>query len=197
MNLVVSGGTGSGKTTLLNVLSSFIPADERIITIEDAAELRLRQPHVGRLEARPANIEGKGAVSIRDLLRNALRMRPDRIIIGEVRGPETIDMLQAMNTGHNGSMTTAHANSPKDLMSRLETMVMMGNMDLPLRAIREQIAAALDIVVHQGRFRDGSRKITEIAWIKGMEDDHIKLVPLFIFRSEGSVGKAREVYPGE
>jgi pilus assembly protein CpaF len=188
MNLVVSGGTGSGKTTLLNVLSSFVPADERIITIEDAAELRLRQPHVGRLEARPANIEGKGAVSIRDLLRNALRMRPDRIIIGEVRGPETIDMLQAMNTGHNGSMTTAHANSPRDLMSRLETMVMMGNMDLPLRAIREQMAAALDIVVHQGRFRDGSRKITEIAWIEGMEDDRIKLVPLFIFRSEGSVG---------
>ncbi|MGI6567113.1 MAG: CpaF family protein [Limnochordia bacterium] len=185
MNLVVCGGTGSGKTTLLNVLSSFIPPDERVITIEDAAELRLRQPHVGRLEARPANIEGKGAVSIRDLLRNALRMRPDRIIIGEVRGPETIDMLQAMNTGHNGSMTTAHANSPKDLMSRLETMVMMGNMDLPLRAIREQIASALDIVVHQGRFRDGSRKITEIAWIEGMEDDRIRLIPLFAFREEG------------
>ena len=160
LNLVVSGGTGSGKTTLLNILSGFIPADERVLTIEDAAELRLRQPHVGRLEARPANIEGRGEVGIRELLRNALRMRPDRIVIGEVRGPETLDMLQAMNTGHDGSMTTAHANSPQDLISRLETMVMMGGIELPLTAIREQIAAALDIIVHQGRFRDGSRRIT-------------------------------------
>jgi pilus assembly protein CpaF len=186
MNLLVSGGTGSGKTTLLNVLSSFIPANERVITIEDAAELQLQQPHVGRLEARPANIEGRGEVSIRDLLRNALRMRPDRIIIGEVRGPEALDMLQAMNTGHDGSMTTAHANSPLDLMSRLETMVMMGSIDLPLLAIREQIAAALDIVVHQGRFRDGSRKITEIAWVAGLEDGRVKLVPLFTFSHQGN-----------
>jgi pilus assembly protein CpaF len=185
LNLLVSGGTGSGKTTLLNVLSGFIPADERVITIEDAAELRLQQPHVGRLEARPANIEGKGEVGIRDLLRNALRMRPDRIIIGEVRGPEALDMLQAMNTGHDGSMTTAHANSPLDLMSRLETMVMMGSVDLPLLAIREQIAAALDIVVQQGRFRDGSRKITEIAWVEGIEDGKVRLVPLFVFRQQG------------
>lgn len=193
MNVVVSGGTGSGKTTLLNVLSSFIPANERVITIEDAAELRLQQPHVGRLEARPANIEGKGIISIRDLLRNALRMRPDRIIIGEVRGPEALDMLQAMNTGHDGSLTTAHANSPRDLMSRLETMVMMGSVDLPLAAIREQIAAAIDIVVHQGRYRDGSRKITEIAWIEGMQDGRVKLVPLFSFQQQGSdsVGKVR------
>ncbi len=193
MNVVVSGGTGSGKTTLLNVLSSFIPTNERVITIEDAAELRLQQPHVGRLEARPANIEGKGIVSIRDLLRNALRMRPDRIIIGEVRGPEALDMLQAMNTGHDGSLTTAHANSPRDLMSRLETMVMMGSVDLPLAAIREQIAAAIDIVVHQGRYRDGSRKITEIAWIEGMQDGRVKLVPLFSFQQRGSdlAGKVR------
>ncbi|NLK07645.1 MAG: Flp pilus assembly complex ATPase component TadA [Firmicutes bacterium] len=181
-NLIVSGGTGSGKTTLLNVLSSFIPGGERVLTIEDAAELELRQSHVARLEARPPNIEGKGAVTIRDLLRNALRMRPDRIIIGEVRGQETLDMLQAMNTGHDGSMTTAHANSPKDLLSRLETMVMMGGIELPLSAIREQIAAALDVIVQQSRLRDGSRKITEIAWVEGMEEDSVKLAPLFIFR---------------
>ncbi|NMB45832.1 MAG: Flp pilus assembly complex ATPase component TadA [Firmicutes bacterium] len=191
MNLVVSGGTGSGKTTLLNVLSSFIPTDERVITIEDAAELRLQQPHVGRLEARPANIEGKGAVGIRELLRNALRMRPDRIIIGEVRGPEALDMLQAMNTGHDGSMTTGHANSSRDLMSRLETMVMMGSVDLPLVAIREQITAALDIVVHQERFRDGSRKITEISWIEGMQDGNVRLVPLFAFRQTGTDADGR------
>lgn len=199
MNLVVSGGTGSGKTTLLNVLSGFIPASERVITIEDAAELRLRRPHVGRLESRPANIEGKGAVSIRDLLRNALRMRPDRIIIGEVRGPETLDMLQAMNTGHDGSMTTAHANSPQDLMSRLETMVMMGSVDLPLIAIREQIAAALDIVVHQERFRDGTRKLTEVAWIEGLEDGKVKLVPLFEFQQVGidADGKIKGEFRGE
>jgi len=186
LNLVVSGGTGSGKTTLLNILSGFIPADERVLTIEDAAELRLRQPHVGRLEARPANIEGRGEVGIRELLRNALRMRPDRIVIGEVRGPETLDMLQAMNTGHDGSMTTAHANSPQDLISRLETMVMMGGIELPLTAIREQIAAALDIIVHQGRFRDGSRRITEISWVKGIDGGMVALVPLFAFRQQGT-----------
>ena len=185
LNLIVSGGTGSGKTTLLNVLSSFIPADERVLTIEDAAELQLRQPHVGRLESRPANIEGRGEVGIRDLLRNALRMRPDRIVIGEVRGSETLDMLQAMNTGHDGSMATAHANSPIDLVSRLETMVMMGGVELPLIAIREQVAAALDIIVQQGRFRDGSRKITEIAWVEGMEDGMVKMVSLFAFRQTG------------
>mgnify|MGYP000860854552 CR=1 FL=1 len=184
LNLIVSGGTGSGKTTLLNVLSSFIPTDERVLTIEDAAELRLRQPHVARLESRPANIEGRGEVGIRELLRNALRMRPDRIVIGEVRGSETLDMLQAMNTGHDGSMATAHANSPGDLVSRLETMVMMGGVELPLIAIREQMAAALDIIVQQGRFRDGSRKITEIAWVEGMEDGMVKLIPLFAFRQE-------------
>lgn len=184
-NLIVSGGTGSGKTTLLNVLSGFIPPDERIITIEDAAELRLRQPHVGRLEARPPNIEGKGEVAIGDLLRNALRMRPDRIIVGEARGPEALDMLQAMNTGHEGSMTTAHANSPRDLLSRLETMVMMAGIDLPLAAVRNQIASALDIIIQQGRFRDGSRKITHITAVEGIYAGEIKLQPLFVFQQKG------------
>ena len=155
LNIVVSGGTGSGKTTMLNVLSSFIPDDERIVTIEDAAELQLRQEHVVTLEARPANIEGKGAIPIRELVRNALRMRPDRIVVGECRGGEALDMLQAMNTGHDGSMTTVHANTPRDMLSRLETMVLMAGMDLPLRAIREQIASAVDLIVHQNRLKDG------------------------------------------
>ena len=158
-NIVVAGGTGSGKTTLLNLLSGFIPADERIVTVEDAAELRLAQPHVVRLEARPPNIEGRGAVTIRDLVRNCLRMRPDRIIVGECRGGEALDMLQAMNTGHDGSLTTVHANSPRDVISRLETMVLMSGMELPSRAIREQIASAVDIVIHESRLSDGSRII--------------------------------------
>jgi len=162
LNIVVSGGTGSGKTTTLNVLSSFIPPDERIVTIEDAAELQLRQDHVVTMEARPPNIEGKGAITIRDLVRNALRMRPDRIVVGEVRSGEALDMLQAMNTGHDGSMTTGHANSPRDMLSRLETMTLMAGMELPLRAIREQIASAIDLIVHQARLRDGSRKITHL-----------------------------------
>lgn len=185
LNIIVSGGTGSGKTTLLNVLSSFIPSSERIITIEDAAELKLQQEHVVRLEYRPPNIEGKGEVTIRDLVRNALRMRPDRIIVGEVRGGEALDMLQAMNTGHEGSLSTAHANSPRELLSRLETMVLMAGMDLPVRAIREQIAAALDIIVHTARLRDGSRKITHIAEVQGMEGDVIVLQDLYIFRQTG------------
>ena len=162
LNIFVSGGTGSGKTTELNILSSFIPDDERIVTIEDAAELQLRQEHVITLESRPANIEGKGAIPIRELVRNALRMRPDRIIVGECRGAEALDMLQAMNTGHDGSMSTGHANSPRDMLSRLETMVLMAGMDLPLRAIREQIASAVDLIVHQNRLKDGSRKIVNI-----------------------------------
>ena len=163
VNILVSGGTGSGKTTTLNVVSSFIPNDERIVTIEDAAELRLQQEHVVTLESRPANIEGKGQITIRDLVCNALRMRPDRIIVGEVRSGEALDMLQAMNTGHDGSLTTAHANTPRDALSRLETMVLMSGLELPVRAIREQIASAIDLIVHQSRIRDGSRKITYIA----------------------------------
>ena len=161
LNIFVSGGTGSGKTTTLNVLSSFIPNDERIVTIEDAAELQLRQEHVVTLESRPPNIEGKGAIPIRELVRNALRMRPDRIIVGECRAGEALDMLQAMNTGHDGSMSTGHANSPRDMLSRLETMVLMAGVDLPLRAIREQIASAVDLIVHQSRLKDGTRKIVE------------------------------------
>ncbi|MEZ5263159.1 MAG: CpaF family protein [Acidimicrobiales bacterium] len=157
LNILVSGGTGSGKTTLLNILSSFIPVDERIVTIEDAVELRLRQPHVIRLESRPANVEGKGAIMIRDLVRNSLRMRPDRVVVGECRGGETLDMLQAMNTGHDGSLSTLHANSPRDALSRIETMVLMAGMDLPIRAIREQVASAVDLIVHTSRLRDGSR----------------------------------------
>lgn len=185
LNIVISGGTGSGKTTTLNVLSSFIPRDERIVTIEDAAELKLEQDHVVTLEARPANIEGKGAVSIRDLVRNALRMRPDRIIVGEVRSGEALDMLQAMNTGHDGSMTTAHANSPRDVLSRLETMVLMSGMELPLRAIRDQIASALDLIVYQSRMRDGSRRITYITEVQHCEGDVITLQDLFRFQTEG------------
>src|SRR5205085_2664952 len=159
-NVIVSGGTGSGKTTLLNVLSSFIPDDERIVTVEDAAELQLRQDHVVRMESRPPNIEGKGAITIRDLVINCLRMRPDRIVVGECRGQEALDMLQAMNTGHDGSLTTGHANSPRDMLARLETMVLMAGMDLPVTAIRQQVSSAVDLIVHQSRMRDGSRKIT-------------------------------------
>lgn len=185
LNIMVSGGTGSGKTTTLNVLSSFIPADERIVTIEDAAELRLEQPHTVSLEARPANIEGKGAVTIRDLVKNSLRMRPDRIIVGEVRGGEALDMLQAMNTGHDGSLTTAHANSPRDALSRLETMVLMSGLDLPVRAIRDQIASALDLIIHQSRIQDGSRKITYITEVQQLEGNVIVLQDLFRFKPQG------------
>jgi pilus assembly protein CpaF len=185
LNIVVSGGTGSGKTTLLNVLSSFIPADERIITIEDAAELQLRQDHVISLESRPANIEGKGRISIRELVTNALRMRPDRIIVGECRSAEALDMLQAMNTGHDGSMTTLHSNSPRDTLSRLETMVLMAGMELPLRAIREQIASAIHLVVHQSRMKDGSRKVVNISEVQGMEGDVIVMQDIFVFEQTG------------
>ncbi|MHB1159821.1 MAG: CpaF family protein [Chloroflexota bacterium] len=185
LNVVVSGGTGSGKTTLLNVLSGFIPDDERIVTIEDAAELQLRQDHVVRLESRPPNIEGKGAVRIRDLVTNALRMRPDRIVVGECRGSEALDMLQAMNTGHDGSLTTGHANSPRDILSRLETMVLMAGMELPLRAIREQIASALDLIIQQARMRDGSRRITNVTEVQGMEGDVIVLQDVFVFEQLG------------
>jgi pilus assembly protein CpaF len=187
LNIFVSGGTASGKTTTLNVLSSFIPPDERIITIEDAAELQLRQEHVITLESRPPNIEGKGAIPIRELVRNALRMRPDRIIVGEVRGAEALDMLQAMNTGHDGSMSTGHANSPRDMLSRLETMVLMAGVDLPLRAIREQIASAVDLIVHQARLRDGSRKIVNITEVQGMEGDVIVMQDVFVFEQTGVV----------
>ncbi|UCD84722.1 MAG: Flp pilus assembly complex ATPase component TadA [Deltaproteobacteria bacterium] len=184
-NIVISGGTGSGKTTLLNVVSSFIPEGERIVTIEDAAELQLPQAHVISLESRPPNIEGKGAITIRDLVRNALRMRPDRIVVGECRGGEALDMLQAMNTGHDGSLTTGHANSPRDILSRLETMVLMSGMELPLRAIREQIASAIDLIVQQTRFADGSRKITYITEVQGMEGDKITLQDIFVFEQKG------------
>ena len=180
-NVLVSGGTGAGKTTTLNALSAFIPESERIITIEDAAELRLQQPHVVRMEYRPPNIEGTGEVTIRDLVRNALRMRPDRIIVGEVRGGEALDMLQAMNTGHDGSITTVHANSPRDVLARLETMVLMSGVDLPLRAIREQIASAIDLIVHQSRLADGSRRVTHISEITGMEGDTITMQDVFLF----------------
>jgi pilus assembly protein CpaF len=185
LNIVVSGGTGSGKTTLLNVLSSFIPQDERIVTIEDAAELQLQQDHVVSLESRPPNIEGKGAITIRDLVRNALRMRPDRIVVGEVRGGEALDMLQAMNTGHDGSLTTGHANTPRDMLSRLETMVLMAGMELPVRAIREQIASAIDLIVQTSRLRDGSRKIVQITEVQGMEGDVITLQDIFTFEQQG------------
>ncbi|KJS17937.1 MAG: type II secretion system protein E [Peptococcaceae bacterium BRH_c4b] len=185
LNIVVSGGTGSGKTTTLNVLSSFIPPGERIVTIEDAAELQLRQEHLITLESRPPNIEGKGAITIRDLVRNTLRMRPDRIIVGEVRSGEALDMLQAMNTGHDGSLTTGHANTPRDMLSRLETMVLMAGMELPVRAIRDQISSAVDLIIQQSRFRDGSRKITHITEVQGMEGDVIVLQDLFIFRPGG------------
>ena len=184
-NVIVAGGTGSGKTTLLNLLSGFIPANERIITVEDAAELRLQQPHVIRLEARPPNIEGKGAVPIRDLVKNCLRMRPDRIIVGECRGGEALDMLQAMNTGHDGSLTTVHANSPRDVISRLETMVLMSGMELPSRAIREQIASAVDIIIHESRLSDGSRKVVAISEVTGLEGTQIVMQDLFTFNRTG------------
>jgi pilus assembly protein CpaF len=185
LNIVVSGGTGSGKTTTLNILSSFIPSDERIVTVEDAAELQLRQEHVVTLETRPPNIEGKGAITMRDLVRNSLRMRPDRIVVGEVRSGEALDMLQAMNTGHDGSLTTGHANTPRDMLSRLETMVLMAGMDLPVRAIREQIASAIDVIVQQSRLRDGSRKITHITEVQGMEGEVVTLQDIFIFEPTG------------
>lgn len=185
VNILISGGTGSGKTTTLNILSGYIPDDERIITIELAAELQLRQEHVVTLEARPPNLEGKGEVTIRDLVVNSLRMRPDRIVVGEVRSGEALDMLQAMNTGHEGSMTTLHSNSPRDTMSRLETMVLMAGMDLPHRAIREQIASAIDLVVHQDRMRDGTRKITSVSEVQGMEGDVITMSEIFRFEQTG------------
>ena len=184
-NIIVAGGTGSGKTTLLNLLSGYIPHSERIVTVEDAAELRLQQPHVVRLEARPPNIEGKGAVTIRDLVRNCLRMRPDRIIVGECRGGEALDMLQAMNTGHDGSLTTVHANSPRDVISRLETMVLMSGMELPSRAIREQISSAVDIIIHESRMSDGSRRVTAITEVTGQEGDQIVMQDIFSFRQTG------------
>jgi pilus assembly protein CpaF len=186
--MVISGGTGSGKTTTLNVMSAFIPNDERIITIENAAELQLQQDHVLPLETRPANVEGRGAINMQQLVINSLRMRPDRIIVGECRGAEALDMLQAMNTGHDGSMTTAHSNGPRDTLARLETMVLMAGMDLPLRAIREQIASALNLVVHQERMRDGTRKITKITEIQGMEGDVIVMQDLFQFEQQGYEG---------
>jgi pilus assembly protein CpaF len=185
LNIIVSGGTGSGKTTLLNVLSGYIPSDERIITIEDAAELQLKQTHVVTLESRPANVENRGQITIRDLVRNALRMRPDRIIVGEVRSGEALDMLQAMNTGHDGSITTAHANSPRDTLSRIETMTLMSGMELPVKAIREQISSAIDLIVQQSRMRDGSRKITNITEILGMESDTIILQDIFVCERSG------------
>ncbi|WP_291632497.1 CpaF family protein [Clostridium sp.] len=191
LNIVVSGGTGSGKTTTLNVLSSFIPESERIVTIEDAAELQLSQIHVVRLETRPSNIEGKGEVNIRDLVKNSLRMRPDRIIIGEVRSGETLDMLQAMNTGHDGSLTTGHANSPRDMLSRLETMVLMSGMNLPIKAIRDQTASAIDLIIQQSRLMDGSRRITHITEVQGMEGDVITLQDIFRFEQKGLDNKGK------
>jgi pilus assembly protein CpaF len=181
LNIIVSGGTGTGKTTTLNVLSSFIPTDERIVTIEDAKELQLHQDHVLAMEARPPNIEGRGQITIRDLVRNALRMRPDRVVVGECRAGEALDMLQAMNTGHDGSITTVHSNSPRDTLSRLETLVMMAGFDLPVRAIREQMASALDLIVHLSRLRDGTRRITHITEVQGMEGDVITLQDVFLF----------------
>jgi pilus assembly protein CpaF len=188
LNVIVSGGTGSGKTTLLNILSGFIPGDERIVTVENAAELQLRQEHVVTLESRPPNIEGKGEVTIRDLVINCLRMRPDRIVVGECRGGEALDMLQAMNTGHDGSLTTLHSNSPRDTLSRLETMCLMAGMDLPMRAIREQIASAVDLIVHEERMRDGSRKIVNITEVQGMEGDVIVMSDIFAFEQQGIEG---------
>lgn len=185
LNIIISGGTGSGKTTFLNILSGYIPSDERIITIEDAAELNLQQDHVVRLETKVANIDGKGSVSIRDLVRNSLRMRPDRIVVGEVRGGEALDMLQAMNTGHDGSLTTLHANSPRDALSRLETMVLMSGMELPLKVVREQAASAVDLIIQQSRLKDGARKITSITEICGMEGDTIVMTDIFKFQQTG------------
>jgi pilus assembly protein CpaF len=196
LNVIISGGTGSGKTTLMNAMSRMIDPGERIVTVEDAAELQLQQPHVVRMETRPASLEGKGEITQRDLVRNALRMRPDRIIIGEVRAGEAFDMLQAMNTGHDGSMSTGHANTPRDMLSRLETMVLMAGMDLPLKAIREQIASAVDLIVHQNRLKDGSRKIVAITEVQGMEGDVIVMQDIFVFEQtdviEGKIhGKLR------
>ncbi|MFZ6028418.1 MAG: CpaF family protein [Chloroflexota bacterium] len=188
LNIVISGGTGSGKTTLLNVLSMFIPSDDRIVTIENAAELQLRQEHVVTLESRPPNIEGRGEVTIRHLVVNALRMRPDRIIVGEIRDEAALDMLQAMNTGHDGSMTTAHSNGPRDTLSRIETMCLMAGMDLPVRAIREQISSAIDLVVHQERMRDGTRKVAYITEVSGMEGDVITMTDIFVFEQTGYEG---------
>jgi len=185
LNILISGGTGSGKTTLLNVMSSFIPDDERIITIENAAELQLRQEHVVTLESRPPNIEGRGEITIRDLVINSLRMRPERIIVGECRGGETLDMLQAMNTGHDGSMTTAHANTPRDALARVETMCLMAGMDLPVRAIREQVSSAVDVICQQERMRDGTRKVTTITEVSGMEGDVITMTDIFVFEQTG------------
>jgi pilus assembly protein CpaF len=185
LNVVVSGGTGSGKTTLLNVLSSFIPDDERIVTIEDAAELQLNQEHVVRLESKKANLDGKGEVTIRELVRNSLRMRPERIVVGECRGGEALDMLQAMNTGHDGSLTTLHANAPRDAISRLETLTLMAGLDFPLKVIREQIASAVELIVQQARLRDGTRRITQITEVAGMEGDMVVLQDLFKFTEEG------------
>ena len=193
LNLLISGGTGTGKTTFLNVLSAFIPPDERIVTIEDPCELQLRQPHVVRLETRPPNIEGKGEITQRHLVKNALRMRPDRIIVGEVRAGEAFDMLQAMNTGHEGSLTTVHANSPRDALARLENMVLMANLDLPVRAIREQIASAIHLIVHLSRLRDGSRRVTQVTEVVGMEGEMVTLQDIFVFRQEGLDGQGRVV----
>ncbi len=190
LNIIVSGGTGTGKTTMLNVLSRFIPEEERIVTIEDAVELQLHQRHVIRLEGRPPNVEGRGEVTIRDLVRNALRMRPDRIVVGEARGGEALDMLQAMNTGHEGSMSTVHANSPRDTLARLETMVLMAGVDLPSRAVREQIASALDVIVHLTRMRDGSRRITQVAEVVGMEGDTITIQDIFAFDYSAGVDES-------
>jgi pilus assembly protein CpaF len=190
-NIVISGGTGSGKTTLLNVLAGYIPERERIVTIEDAAELQLPQEHCVRLEARPPNIEGKGAVTIRELVRNALRMRPDRIVVGECRGGEALDMLQAMNTGHDGSLTTLHANAPRDAPARLETMVLMSGMDLPLRAIREQVASAVNLIIQQQRYADGTRRISAISEVRGMDGDAIVLQDVFRFEQQGFDSEAR------
>jgi pilus assembly protein CpaF len=185
VNMAVSGGTGTGRTTLLNVLSSFIPEGERVITIEDTAELQLSQEHVVRLEKRPPNIEGRGEITIRQLVINALRMRPDRIVVGECRGGEALDMLQAMNTGHDGSMTTVHANSPRDTLRRIETMVLMAGMELPLKAIREQVASSIELIVHLDRLKDGSRKVVKVSEVQGMESDTIVMQDLFLFQQTG------------
>jgi pilus assembly protein CpaF len=192
MNIIISGGTGSGKTTLLNILSSFIPEEDRIVTIEDAAELQLQQEHVVRLEAKPPNSDGSGTVTIRDLVRNSLRMRPERIVVGEVRGGEALDMLQAMNTGHDGSLTTLHANTPRDAISRMETMCMMAGLELPVRVIREQIASAVDLIIQQTRLRDGTRKITQVTELAGMEGDTVVLTDIFKFEQTG-IGTDSEV----
>jgi pilus assembly protein CpaF len=193
LNILVSGGTGAGKTTLLNVLSAFLPEDERIITIEDSAELRLQQPHVVSLEYRPPNIEGQGEVAIRDLVRNALRMRPDRIVVGEVRGGETLDMLQAMNTGHDGSISTIHANSPRDVLSRLETLALMAGMDLTVRALREQVSAAIDLIVHVARFQDGVRRVANVTEVVGLEGDTVTMQDLFLFHVDAGLDERNRV----